>query len=393
MGLNEFNNQLISTLFRHCLESVFLISPDKRIHYVNPAGTQLLKELQIKEMPDKLDDLDFKEIPHPFFQSTLSVDDVLSNGESKTTEYNDEHICLRGKISAFEDASGPVGYLLFLLPMGIPTGISKELKSDAEIVLASAMQMEFNSSMISSGTEDTFQKARSSDTSVEKIVNDVESISTNIDDMTTTISNVSEKVSRAVNIISNVRAEILNDHNTTAQVSNFLSSSGKEMTEVVNSISEIASRIDLLTINAAIEAAKAGEKGKGFALVADEIGRLSLKTTAATTKITDLLINIKDHLRIATEQVAKVSGRVEEIKVICFEINKNIEEEREVAERIQISASSVVKSARGVKDDVAAVRTVAEQASQSSQMIQQASSKLSEIAMKLNTSVKKLLSK
>ena len=392
MGLHEVNKQLVSTFFRHCLESVFLISPDKTIHYANQAGHQLLKELGINDLPETMGDLRYTEIPHPFFQSTLSVDDVLSSGGSKTTEYKDEHIHLRGAITTIEDPSGIAGHLLFLLPAGIPSNISKELKSDAEIVLASAMQMEFNSSLISSGTEDTFQKALSSDTSVEKIVKDVESISNNINDMTNSIADVSERVSSAVKIISNVRAEILNDHDTTAKVSDFLSSSGKEMTEVVNSISEIASRIDLLTINAAIEAARAGEKGKGFALVADEIGRLSLKTTAATTQITDLLINIKDHLRIATDQVAKVSSRVEEIKVICYEINKNIDEEREVAQRIQVSATSVVMSARGVKEDVAAVRTVAEQASQSSQMIQQASSKLSEIAMKLNSSVKKLLS-
>lgn len=384
-------NNLMNALFKHCLESVFLISTDNRVQFLNPAALQLFKDAGIKEETEKHIGKEFKEIPYPFFQTGLVVDDVVSRGGSKTVEYADENICLRGTISAFED-SGLSGYLLFLIPSGIPSKISKELKADAEIVLASAMQMEFNSSMITSGTEDTFNKAQSSDTSVEKIVKDVESISTDIDDMTNTISDVSDRVGKAVNIVNNVRAEILKDYNTTTKVTDFLSTSGKEMSEVVNSISDIASRIDLLTINAAIEAAKAGEKGKGFALVADEIGRLSLKTTNATNKITELLTNIQHHLRIATDQVAKISGRVEEIKVIAYDINRSIEEERQVAHRIQASASSVVKSARGVKADVAAVRTVAEQASQSSQMIQQASSKLSEIAMKLNTSVKKLLS-
>jgi len=142
--------------------------------------------------------------------------------------------------------------------------------------------------------------------------------------------------------IKNVQQNIGSMEEATRQVSRAsdeiqeLEQSAQQIHNIVNTIKEIAGQTNLLALNAAIEAARAGEQGRGFAVVADEVRKLAERTTNSATEVSDI--------------IGQLSGKVQQVaatmNVVVQKVNVTQEEAGETAHTIEGMASNSVETAQ-----------------------------------------------
>lgn len=138
------------------------------------------------------------------------------------------------------------------------------------------------------------------------------------------------------------------------------------ISEIIESISQIADQTNLLALNAAIEAARAGEAGKGFAVVADEINGLSNESSEATQKIDDILQDV-----IST--VNEVNKVMDNNYSIVEESNEKLNDTVKIFESMLHSSEEVITVADMLKAELANIVRIKEQLSEAMEQVEEIS--------------------
>ncbi len=268
-------------------------------------------------------------------------------------------------------------------------GFNKSVKNIGELIgkVTEAVQATASAAnQISSSSEEMAAGAQEQSSQATEVAGAVEEMTKTIIETTKHTSMASE-ASKNAGQVAKEGGKVVNETiqgmvrisevvRRSAETVQELGKSSNQIGEIVQVIDDIADQTNLLALNAAIEAARAGEQGRGFAVVADEVRKLAERTTKATKEIAAMIKQIQKDTVGAVESMQQGTEEVEKGK--------------ELAEKAGKSLKEIITGAENVVDIISQVAAASEEQSSTSEQISRSIESISSVTQESASGVQQI---
>lgn len=249
-------------------------------------------------------------------------------------------------------------------------------------IATSANQMTDNSHTLSEGSRGISNQMEAISSAAEESSVTVQAVAGAAEEMHASIQEISSQVQK-----SSVKAAqaVTSTEETASAVSNLKEASAK-IGDIISVITEIAEQTNLLALNATIEAARAGEAGKGFAVVASEVKSLATQTSKSAGEISYQIKEIQDATDQTVRSIEQISEMIGELNNISANIAGAVEEQSATTREISQNIQEVSAGTSDMSQNVAQMLPIIQQVSDSIGSLSEQATSLSSLSNTLNRS-------
>jgi methyl-accepting chemotaxis protein len=272
---------------------------------------------------------------------------------------------------------------------------SEELAASSDENLKASNQISESIQNVAAGTDEQNMEMIDAVKIINEVLENVEIVTASIENVTDSINQSADTAKQGTQVVNQTvqqMSEIDQHVSSSAEKISELKEKSNEISQISMMIQSISEQTNLLALNAAIEAARAGEQGKGFAVVADEVRKLAEQSSQSASQINEIIIDIKEGINDSMNLVDKGSDSAKEGLVLVNQSGTAFGEIKDSVLKVTTNIADVGLSMNKMKDSIKEVFNHIEKVSKTSIVVNEHSQNVAASSEEMSASMNEVSS-